>query len=241
MRKKIISLLILLLFIFIIIFLLKQRYISINKFIMSNKDTIGVDISSYQGNVNIKKLKDQNIKFIYIKATEGSSFVDPKFHKNWENAKDEKILSGAYHFFSYDSSGKSQAKNYIKHVKNIKGRLLPVVDVEYYGRHHKNPPKKEKVKKELKAYLLEIEKEYKVKPIIYVNNKLYKKYIKKTFDEYKKWITCVYYPINFTYKDDWYIWQYTDKGKLKGYKGKEKYIDMNVINKKKSLEDLIVK
>ena len=82
----------------------------------------------------MNELKEQNIEFIYIKATEGSTSQDDRFAENWENAEKAGLLSGAYHFFSYDSAGKTQAENFINTVgKDIKGRMLPVVDVEYYG------------------------------------------------------------------------------------------------------------
>ena len=39
----------------------------------------GVDVSSYQGNIDWAVLSKQNISFAFIKATEGSSFVDKYF------------------------------------------------------------------------------------------------------------------------------------------------------------------
>ena len=130
--------------------LAKQKKIFINKWFVDEKNsTIGVDVSSYQANIDMNKLKEQNIKFIYIKATEGSKTQDNKFDENWTNAKKAELLSGAYHFFSYDSEGKTQAENFIKKVgKDIKGRLLPAVDVEYYGDKEQNPPNKDDVVRE---------------------------------------------------------------------------------------------
>ena len=230
--------------IYLTIFILaKQKKIFINKWFVDEKNsTIGVDVSSYQANINMNKLKEQNIKFIYIKATEGSSKQDDKFAENWENAKQAELLSGAYHFFSYDSEGKTQAENFIKTVgTDIKGRLLPVVDVEYYGDKEQNPPNKEDVIRELKIFLEMLEKEYEVKPLIYTEADLYDKYLKGEFDGYKKWMSSLYTPLSWNYKDDWYIWQYLNRGELEGYTGGEKYIDLNILNKDKNIEDLIVK
>ncbi len=223
--------------------LAKTKTIFINKWFVNEKNsTIGVDVSSYQADIDMNKLKEQNIEFIYIKATEGSNVQDERFAENWKNAEKAGLLSGAYHFFSYDSEGKTQAENFIKTVgTDIKGRMLPVVDVEYYGDKEKNPPAKEDVVRELKTYLDLIEKEYGVKPMIYTRADIYKKYLKGEFDEYKKWISSLYSPLSWNYKDDWYIWQYLNRGELQGYTGGEKYIDMNVLNKDKSLDDLIVK
>ncbi len=230
--------------IFLTVFMLaKQKKIFINKwFVDENNSTIGVDVSAYQASIDMNKLKEQNIKFIYIKATEGSKTQDKKFAENWENAKNAELLSGAYHFFSYDSEGKTQAENFIKTVgTDIKGRLLPVVDVEYYGNKEQNPPNKEDVIRELKVFLEIVEEEYGVKPLIYTRTDIYDKYLNGEFDEYKKWISSLYTPLSWNYKDDWYIWQYLNRGELDGYTGGEKYIDLNILNKDKQLEDLIVK
>ena len=229
--------------IFLTVFMLaKQKKIFINKWFVDEKNsTIGVDVSSYQANIDMNKLKEQSIKFIYIKATEGSNKQDDRFAENWENAKKEELLSGAYHFFSYDSEGRTQAENFIKTVgTDIKGRLIPAVDVEYYGNKEQNPPNKEDVVRELKVFLEMIEKEYGIRPLIYTRTEIYDKYLKGEFEEYKKWISSFYTPISWNYKDDWYIWQYLNRGELDGYTGGEKYIDLNVLNKEKKLEDLVV-
>ena len=238
-----ISLILVVAIIFSSVFVLaKMKVIYINNwFVNKNDSTIGVDVSSYQANINMNKLKEQNIQFIYIKATEGSKAQDNTFEKNWDNAKKAGLLSGAYHFFSFDSEGKTQAENFINTVDdNMKGRLIPAVDVEYYGDKKENPPKKEDVVRELKVFLNALEKEYGVKPIIYTGAEIYDKYLKGEFDEYKKWISSFYTPLSWNYKDDWYIWQYLNKGELEGYSGGEKYIDLNILNKDKKLEDLIV-
>lgn len=236
--------LILLAVIFFTVFILaKQKKIFINKwFVDENNSIIGVDVSAYQANIDMNKLKEQNIKFIYIKATEGSKKQDDRFAQNWENAKNADLLSGAYHFFSYDSEGKTQAENFIKTVgDDIQGRLLPVVDVEYYGDKEQNPPNKADVVRELRVFLEILEEKYGVKSIIYTRADIYNNYLKDEFDQYKKWISSFYTPISWNYKDEWYIWQYLNRGQLEGYTGGEKYIDLNVLNNDKDLEDLIVK
>ena len=197
--------------VFLSVFLLaKQKKIFINKwFVKESTSIIGVDVSAYQEDIDMEKLKEQNIRFIFIKATEGSSGQDEKFAENWENAKNAGLPSGAYHFFSYDSEGKTQAENFIRTVgPDMKGRLLPVVDVEYYGDKEQNPPERTDVIRELRIYLEMIEQEYGVKPIIYTRPDIYETYLKGEFDAYKKWISSLYTPLSWNYQDDWYIWQY---------------------------------
>ena len=221
----------------------KQKNIFINKwFVNEEASTIGVDVSSYQADIDMNELKAQDIQFIYIRATEGSTTKDERFPVNWENARNAGLPSGAYHFFSYDSEGITQAENFISTVgPDLTGRLIPAVDVEYYGDKEQNPPEKEDVIRELRIYLERIEREYGVKPVIYTRSDIYEKYLKGEFDEYKKWISSLYQPLNWVYKDDWYIWQYLNRGELKGYTGGERYIDLNVFNQNKKLEELIIR
>ena len=150
--------------------------------------------------------------------------------------------SGAYHFFSFDSPGSTQAENFIKAVgDDIKGRLLPVIDVEYYGDKEKNPPEKEDVIRELTVFLNAVEDKYGVKPMIYTGAGIYEKYLSDFTGDYKFWISSLYTPLSWNYHGDWYIWQYLNRGKLEGYSGGEQYIDLNVLNKEKTLDELTVR
>ena len=121
-------------------FLVKTKRLQINRWVISRQDVVGADISEYQADVDMEKLKEQGISFIYIKATEGSGHVDSRFAQNWESAEESGIPAGAYHFFSFDSPGGKQAENYISTVGELEGKLIPAVDVEYYGDKKSNPP-----------------------------------------------------------------------------------------------------
>lgn len=76
--------------------------------------------------------------------------------------------------------------------------------------------------------------------MIYTRPDIWDTYLKGEFDEYRKWISSLYQPISWVYKGDWDIWQYLNRGELKGYTGGEKYIDLNILNQDTALEDLIV-
>ena len=221
----------------------KTKVIMINDwFVNRDTSTIGVDISAYQGNVDMKKLEEQDISFVYMKATEGSTHQDEKFSENWANAKETTMPSGAYHFFSYDSPGATQAENFIRTVGNdMTGRLIPAVIVDYYGDKEKNPPAKDDVVRELTAYLDTIEKQYGLKPLIYTRSDIHEKYLKGSFDDYPYWISSLYTPLDWNYHGDWYIWHYLNRGELEGYSGGDRYIDLDVLNKNKDLQDLLIK
>ena len=190
----------------------------------------GIDVSSYQGEIDWKELSGENISFVFIKATEGSSFVDKNFAYNFEEAQKTSLAVGAYHFFSYDSEGDTQAKNFINTVDPYEGMLPPVIDLEFYGDKEKNPPDRKYVDNQLKIMLQELEEHYGQKPIIYATEKSYEPYMTGDYEEYDIWIRNVITKPDLSDNRDWTLWQYTNREQLEGYKGKEKYIDMNVFN-----------
>jgi lysozyme len=70
----------------LLFFAVKTKKLQINRWIVSDRDVIGADISEYQADVDMPVLMEQGIEFVYIKATEGSGHVDSRFADNWENA-----------------------------------------------------------------------------------------------------------------------------------------------------------
>ena len=190
----------------------------------------GVDVSAYQGEIDWPVLVSQDIQFAFIKATEGSGYIDPYFESNFTNAAAANLRIGAYHFFSYDSGGKTQAENFISAVEKKSGMLPPVVDVEFYADKEKNPPQAQAVYEELSVMLTELEAYYGVKPIIYATEKSYKLYIANQFNGYDIWIRNVTGRPTLFDKREWTFWQYTNRERLDGYNGEERFIDMNVYN-----------
>ena len=69
---------------------------------------------------------------------------------------------------------------------------------------------------------------------------IYEKYIAPYFDDYPRWIRSVYYPAQFEAGNSWVIWQYCDTGELDGYKGGERFIDLDVLRRGTDLEALTV-
>ncbi len=188
----------------------------------------GVDVSAYQGDIDWPLLAQQDIQFAFIKATEGSSFVDEKFAYNYEQAQSTDLRISAYHFFSYDSSGKTQAENFIANVPITDNMLPPVIDVEFYGDKEQNLPDAQTTRQELDVMIEMLAEHYGLEPIIYATQKAYRLYIKDYYPDNDIWIRNVYIPPILLDDKGWVFWQYTDTAKLEGYKGEEQYIDINV-------------
>ena len=190
----------------------------------------GIDVSAYQGDIDWNILSKQGIMFAFIKATEGSSYVDERFKTNYENASKTDLKIGAYHFFSYDSNGEKQSDNFIRNVPKAEKMLPPVVDIEFYGNKYKNVPDIKQTQKQLQIMLEKLEEYYEKKPIIYATYKSYNLYIANNFEGNYIWIRDVYFKPNLKDNRGWTFWQYSNKVRLNGYSGQEKRIDMNVFN-----------
>ncbi len=188
----------------------------------------GVDVSSYQGKIDWQVLKKEGISFAFLKATEGSQHIDSYFADNLEGASAAGLAVGAYHFFSFESSGKAQAEHFIRTVPKDALALPPVIDFEYYGDFEKNPPDKAAVLAELDCMIELLSAHYGRAPILYATAPSYERYLAGNYPENDIWIRAVYSKPNLSDGRAWTFWQYTNRARLAGYEGPERFIDLNV-------------
>jgi len=187
----------------------------------------GIDVSKYQRTINWKEVGNMEVNgvkvgFAFIKATEGVGNVDEQFRRNWLKAEQENICKGAYHFFIAGKSGKKQAANYIQIVSLKKGDLPPVLDIEQaYG------VSALEIKKEVSDWLMVVEKQYGVKPLIYTNIDFYKNYLQNDFDDYPIWIAHYLQPVKPRIEHKWSFWQHSESGRVNGIKSP---VDFNVFS-----------
>jgi lysozyme len=187
----------------------------------------GIDVSKYQERINWEAVKemevdDVQIRFAFIKATEGLGNMDAFFKRNWEKAGDAGLPRGAYHFFIAPKSGAEQAENFIRRVELKKGDLPPVLDVEQtYG------VSSAKLQAEVRAFLDRLETHYGVKPIIYTNVDFYNRYLKGEFDDYPLWVAHYLRKDRPRISRNWAFWQFSETGYVNGIRGQ---VDFNVFN-----------
>ena len=191
----------------------------------------GLDISHHQEKVNWT-LVDKKYKFIILKATEGQNFLDTDFLYNWNNARLNGFVVGAYHFFVMTSSGEAQADFYISKVPDSEKTLPPIIDLEISTKKYK----KSDVIEHLRVMVKKLEKHYKKRVIFYVNYNTYNAYIKGEFPENKIWITDYKYFPKIEEENRWIIWQVSRRGRIEGIPG---FTDKNVLRKGMTVEELI--
>lgn len=184
----------------------------------------GLDLSHHQHPIKWEKIKQHPPNFIIFKTTEGSTHVDNRYKNNITIARKKGIIVGGYHFFSYNSSGKNQAINFVNNSNLQKGDIIPVLDVEFT----KNMESDLWIKKNISDFIFTINDELGVKPIIYCEIAYYNRFIKPEFgDELFLWLS------DFSRKPEnhFVLWQKTNKYKQIGIKGT---VDYNIFNGNKT-------
>jgi lysozyme len=210
------------------------------------KGVQGVDVSEYQGAVDFEVLSNDGIEFVYAKATEGATYADGRFAATCAEASGSSVALGAYHFFSFDSSGADQAANFIAAATQAWGdpavrSLVPAVDVEWYGDKKQKPPAAEDVRRELRAFVDAVEAACGHKPLIYVGNDIYDRYLRGSFDDCDLWVSCRKWPVWFEWpQGGWTIWQYSDVGELAGAANDAGHVDLDVLAEGAKVDDLLM-
>jgi len=90
----------------------------------------GIDVSAWDPFIDWPVVKNQGIRFVIIKATEGTGFVSAAYPSQWDGAKSVGILRGAYHFLRAAEDGVKQADFFLSKVTVEDGDLPPVLDIE---------------------------------------------------------------------------------------------------------------
>ncbi|HYF32056.1 MAG TPA: glycoside hydrolase family 25 protein [Chitinophagaceae bacterium] len=203
------------------------RYDAFGIEIPVNYSIHGIDVSKYQDIIDWESVQQMNvdnvqIKFAFMKATEGVRNEDVYFKRNWKRAKDAGVARGAYHFFIATKSGKLQAESFIKRVKLEPGDLPPVLDVEQsYG------VPAVRLRQRVKEWLDVVEEYYGVKPIIYTNVDFYKQVLKDEFDQYPLWVAHYLQRNRPRIHREWLFWQHSETGRVNGI---SQPVDFNVFN-----------
>ncbi|MEM6720181.1 MAG: GH25 family lysozyme [Bacteroidota bacterium] len=191
------------------------------------KDTgpaFGIDISAYQGDeVAMLNNEDTSLKFIICKATQGETYVDPKFAYNWKTTQEKGFIRGAYHFFMSKDDPLKQAKLFVSTIEKLNPTdIPPIIDIEFEGIDTSQPV--QDIQGNALKLLQIIESILKVTPIIYTNNDFANDYlVNPEFARYPLWIADYDSKktpmLPKTWQEKGYVfWQKTDTYELADYK-----------------------
>ena len=202
-------------------------------------DKQGIDVSHYQGKIDWERVgSETNIKFVYVKATEGSSHKDSLYRYNTEQARRAGLAVGSYHYFHPNVPVAVQYKNFMSLVDLSTQDLIPVVDIEEKGRK----PSKQ-ICDSLDKFSSMILAQWGTRPIIYTHQRFYNYLLQRSFDDHILWIAR-YGAYQFKPspsledKRECTIWQYSNRGVVEGING---YVDLNTLDEGVNINDIMLK
>ena len=94
-----------------LIFILNIIFFSGKLYALTPQDNLkyeGIDVSRYQGIIDFSKVKDAGIGIVYIKASQGTNYVDSNFELNYNQIKQIILLQILYLINHYHIFLKSQ-------------------------------------------------------------------------------------------------------------------------------------
>lgn len=202
------------------------------------KSKIGIDVSSYQGDIDWKKVKDAGVEFAILRlgfrgyGEKGIVLIDEKFEENYQNAINNGINIGVY-FFSQAINSNEVNEEIEMILNNIKDKKIeyPVIfDLEKIKNDSARTDNL--TQEEITNLALEFcnkIKESGFKPCVYGNAKTFTTRMKlESLNDYEKWYAD--YMEKPLYPYDFNIWQYTENGKVDGIAGN---VDINICFEKK--------
>ena len=179
----------------------------------------GLDISHHQNDAGkIDWGKVQGYEFVFVKCTEGTSYVDPKYKENRAAIRSKGLLFGAYHFAN-GTDAMAEANHFLANVGDLQEGEIVVLDYET------------KVLKDPAAWSLvwlqRVESKLGFKPMLYTYDAMLRAYDWSKVSNNNNGLWAARYSLlspNTGSWPFWAIWQYSSKGKVPGFTGN---VDLN--------------
>ena len=211
-----------------------KNYAKKGKTLVTSTEYDGIDVSKYQGKIDWNLVaQDENIQFVYIKASAGASKVDKKYFDYIQGAKNVGLKVGSYHYFIGRKTAKEQFNNFSKYVDKSSQDLIPMLDVEEAGNRFIS---RKELQRNLNEFMQMIKEEYGKYPLLYSQYRFYKEKLSPEFDKYFLFIARYSdTPPQLNGSGKHNIWQYTEKGKINGIKG---FVDLDRLENGTNLADI---
>lgn len=205
----------------------------------------GIDVSSWQGNVNMKRVKTEGgVKRVILRAGWGKNGIDPKYDANAQAMLNLEIPGGIY-WFSYaytELMALDEGRFAVNAAKKYWKKCYIAYDFEYdsVNNARKNGVNVTKTMATTFAInFLTVVAEAGFTPVLYLNQDYWNNYfdvdkIKSFIPGLKIWYACWYNsnktdvvtPLPASIKKNVDIWQYSSKGQVPGISGN---VDMNEV------------
>ena len=182
----------------------------------------GIDVSRHNGDIDFEQVRDDDYQFVFIKASEGKTYKDDAFERNYNRAREAGLKVGAYHFFRKNRTGREQADNLLGVIKGKTFDLPLVIDLEDDWGNGAATSRQTALERVLEMLNILNDKGYQV--MIYTNLDGYEKYYKDMLGDHDLWLCSFTSPDMLSHLPHC-IQQFSHEGSVNGIDGD---VDLNV-------------
>jgi len=182
----------------------------------------GIDVSKHNGDIDFERVKADDYQFAFIKATEGQTYRDEAFDRNYRAAREAGLKVGAYHFFRKNRTGRDQADNFLAAVRGKTFELPLVIDLEDDWGNGATVGRDTAIERVMEMIGILVDKGYSV--MIYTNMNGYNKYYKDLLADHDLWL-CSFTSPDLLPSMPHRIQQFSHEGSVDGIDGD---VDLNV-------------
>ncbi|MCU7712489.1 GH25 family lysozyme [Priestia sp. JV24] len=190
----------------------------------NSNDIFVIDVSNHQGDVNWKQVAENGVKGVYLKLTEGTTFLDKRSYKNYLGAKNAGLRVGFYCFSHVTNDPKEEVEFFLKKLADMKPDMPHCLDLE-----NDKGQSKSRITSFALGWLEYMEKKTGITPILYTMMGFLPNLTSQKLARYPLWIARYNgknNPGSSSIWSKWAMYQYTDKGSVKGIKGN---VDLNAM------------
>ena len=231
MKKRFIILLV-----FIVTMLFQFYILVLPSFAFSpSGDTIyeGIDVSSWQGEIDFSQVKASGIEVVYIKSSEGFRSVDSYFEQNYTNAKNAGLKVGFYHYVTARSveDAVRQANFFVSTISGKNPDCKLAMDFESFGSLGR-----EEINQIALTFMQTVKNVSGKDVIIYSDEYNANSTFESNLATYPLWVAQyeVSEPTVREHWNNWAGWQYTDRGEVPGISS---YVDRDKFTNEVFLDD----
>lgn len=179
----------------------------------------GIDVSEWQGEINFEEVARSGIEIVYIRASEGTGYVDPYSRENYEKAKENGLKIGFYHFLTATNieEAREEAEFFVSNIKGLEPDCRLAMDFEVFdglGVDEINDISRE---------FLETVEELSGKKCVIYSDAYNARTIfsKELANNYPIWVADYFVeePADNGKWETWVGFQYTDRGRINGIDG----------------------
>jgi lysozyme len=197
----------------------------------------GIDVSHIQGAVDWSAVVATGQSFVFIKATQGITVVDPQFAANWQGAGAVGLKRGPYHFYQPGDDPQAQAEHFLASITLGESDLPAVLDIETAVESGGSSEAGAQLVQDISTWLKKVESATGKKPVIYTSPGFWNNLGDHDFGAYPLWVAeyGVDAPKPVAGWSTWTLWQFSESGAIAGI---GTAVDLSKLNASSSLVGL---